>query len=257
MSTPDISGTITAPVQQRKWPEYGQTIPERNGISPALFRQVAENVSHDIRVAMPGIVQEFDPVKQTVTVTLSVKENVRLNGKPTNVPPDTLLDVPVVLPRAGGWNLTFPIQSGDECLVVFADMDYSAWWQSGSYQNNQAMKRRHSISDGFAILGPWSQPFTTQFPSYSTTACELRSDDGNTKISMASGEITFLASGNTVTIGPGGITLNGTSIALQASEQASVSSGGGDNTQIDGISFRPHQHGGVSTGSGETGPVTA
>ena len=76
---------------------------------------------------------------------------------PTFIALPELLDVPVVLPRAGDYVITLPIRPGDECLVVFADQCIDAWWQSGGVQN-QMDRRRHDLSDGFAILGVWSQP---------------------------------------------------------------------------------------------------
>jgi hypothetical protein len=47
----------------------------------------------------------------------------------------------------------FPIQQGDECLVVFADFNIDAWHYAGG-QQTPLDKRRHDISDGFAIVGP-------------------------------------------------------------------------------------------------------
>ncbi|MGI8770932.1 MAG: Gp138 family membrane-puncturing spike protein [Acidobacteriaceae bacterium] len=37
-----------------------------------------------------------------------------------------LADVPIFLPSAGGFTLTMPIMPGDECEVVFSDMDFQA-----------------------------------------------------------------------------------------------------------------------------------
>lgn len=62
-----------------------------------------------------------------------------------------------MMPRGGGFALTFPVAAGDECLVVFADACIDSWWQSGGVQN-QAEKRRHDLSDGIVIPGLWSQP---------------------------------------------------------------------------------------------------
>ena len=69
-----------------------------------------------------------------------------------------LLDVPIVIPRAGGYCLTMPIKQGDECLVVFGDMCIDGWWHMAAYKIK--LKREDMIyqTDGFAILGTWSQP---------------------------------------------------------------------------------------------------
>src|ERR1039458_3209672 len=97
-----------------------------------------------LRVAGPGIIQSFDPVEQTVKVQLALRENVwqqiGLNGLTPifarrDVQVKELLHVPIVLPRAGIFSVTLPIQPGDECLVVFGDMQIDGWWQSGGGQN--------------------------------------------------------------------------------------------------------------------------
>ncbi len=170
-----------------------------------------------IRVALPGIVQEWDAATQTCKVQLAVREKVSFAGQPREMDIPILVDVPVVMPRAGGYSLVFAPRTGDECLVVFADMCIDAWWQSGGVQS-QADKRRHDLSDGFAILGCWSQP---HLPAIPESGCRLQNDEGTAGISI---------DGDTVDIF-GSVTING-------------------------ASFSGHRHSGVETGSGTTGGVT-
>ena len=91
--------------------------------------------ANKLRVAVPGIIESFDPGEQTVTVRVAIREKVLLDGDEKWVDIPLLLDVPIVIPRAGGYCLTLPVQKGDECLVVFGDMCIDAWWQSGGIQN--------------------------------------------------------------------------------------------------------------------------
>lgn len=104
-----------------------------------------------------------------------------------------LVDVPVVFPRAGGYVLTMPIKPGDECLVIFGDNCMDAWWQSGGVQN-QIDCRRHDLSDGYCIPGPWSQPRT--IPNYSTSSAQLRTESGSSYIELAGNDINIVAAGN-------------------------------------------------------------
>ena len=148
------------------------------------FRAIAKAVESGLRVAMPGIIGSFDSDKQTVTVDIAVYDRI-LTGLPSipnynpatgDIKIPTLLDVPIVIPRAGGAALTFPVQAGDECLVIFTDFCINTWYNSGGINNAQERLRRHDLSDGFAILGPWSQPRVLS--DYSTTQAQLRTDDG-------------------------------------------------------------------------------
>lgn len=153
-----------------------------------LYRQMFDAYGRQLRVAEPGIIEAFDATTQTVTVQLAIRERVQnpdtLEYKWTAIP--LLVDVPIMFPRAGGFVLTMPVQKGDECLVIFSDMCEDGWFQHGSVQN-QAEIRRHDLSDGFCILGPWSQP--NVIASYSTDSAQLRTEDGATYISLKSGEI--------------------------------------------------------------------
>ncbi len=130
-----------------------------------------DNLSANLRVAVPGIIQAFDSVEQTVRVQPAIREIIiGSDYTSVSIPLPELLDVPIVLPRAGGYVITLPIQAGDECLVIFADQCIDAWWQNGGVQN-QMEKRRHDLSDGFAILGTWSQP--RRLVQYSRNSMQL------------------------------------------------------------------------------------
>jgi hypothetical protein len=167
------------------------TISERIGSPEEFYRRMLDNFSNGLRVSIPGIVHTFDSDTQTVTVQPVIRERIMGdNLEPEWIEIPLLLDVPVVLPRAGGYTMTMPIQTGDECLILFADMCIDAWFSNGDIQN-QIEKRRHDLSDAFAIMGVWSQPRT--LTNYSTTAVQLRADDGSAYIGLSSGEINIVA----------------------------------------------------------------
>lgn len=190
------------------------------------------NTGIGIRVAAPGIIQSFNPAEQTVKVKCAVREKVDLNGTQTWEEIPLLLDVPIVLPRSGGYVLTMPIQKGDECLVVFADNCIDGWWQSGGVQN-QVEIRRHDLSDGIAVMGLWSQP--NVIPGYSMEGAQLRSLDGGASITISGGTVSIKAS----------------SVNIEA-ENVNI----GASTVIDGHNFVGHTHGGVTSGGSNTGGVS-
>lgn len=166
-------------------------ISERIGDKEEFYRRMLENFAVNLRVSAPGIIQAFDPTTQTATVQVAIREkviNADLTQQWTDLP--LLLDVPIVVPRAGGYAFTLPIQQGDECLIVFADHCIDAWFSSGGVQN-QMEKRRHDLSDAFAIIGAWSQP--RRLSNYSTTAAQLRTEDGSAYISLSANEIDLVA----------------------------------------------------------------
>lgn len=166
------------------------TIAERIGSKDEFYRRMLEAFSGDLRVSVPGIIQSFDPVEQTVTVQIAIREKINNDGTINNIEIPLLLDVPIVLPRAGNFILTMPIAQGDECLVIFGDRCIDAWFSSGGVQN-QIESRKHDLSDGFAILGCWSQP--NIISDYSTNSAQLRNLDGTSYIEVKDSQINLVS----------------------------------------------------------------
>lgn len=128
--------------------------------------------------ALPGIIETVDLTKLICTVQPAIKVLVfdqDDNGQHVQLP--ILPDVPLVFPRGGGYTLTFPVKPGDECLVILSARAIDNWWQAGGVQP-AFDSRMHSLSDGFALVGPFSQPQRPQ-AQVSTTAPRLTSDDGS------------------------------------------------------------------------------
>lgn len=155
-----------------------------------MLRSMGDGWKSVLRVACPGIIQSFNEEEQTVVVQLALRELIsreNLSQEWIDIP--LLLDVPIVVPRAGNYCMTFPIKQGDECLVIFADMCIDAWFSYGGIQN-QLERRRHDLSDGFAILGVWSQP--NRIKNYSTNSTQLRNLDGTSYIEIKGNDINLI-----------------------------------------------------------------
>ncbi len=214
------------------------TIPvnEQTGEIDQLLEAHGDNLSTNLRVAMPGTIKSFDPNTVTCTVQPAIKGAITgQTGKVSSVKLPLLVDVPVIFPRGGGITLTFPIRAGDECLVVFADRCIDFWWQSGGEQE-PVDPRQHDLSDAFAIIGPQSQKY--KISGISTTSTQLRTDDGASFIDIDRG-------GN-VTIDTPQLTING-----QVQINGTVTSTG--DQVAAGISQTGHVHGGVQSGGSNTG----
>lgn len=221
---------------------------------------IADTISTQLRVAMPGIIQSFDPVTVTCTVLPAIKGNdAGTAGKePTNLP--LLVDVPVVFPRGGGCTLTFPVKEGDECLLIFADRCIDFWWQNGGVQES-VDPRQHDLSDAFCIPGPQSQ--TMKISGISTSAAQLRTDDGAAFVEVAAGgDITATTTGGmtinapTITLN-GDVTINGNLLQGMGGSGGSASINGPVSVKNDitaaGISLTNHVHSGVQSGGSNTG----
>lgn len=156
--------------------------------------ELTEDALANLRVAIPAIIKEFDPDKQTVTVQVAIREKVAQmlpDGSKANVDKEIteLRDVPVAFPRAGGYSLLMPIRKDDECLVIFCDRCIDGWWQNGGVQS-QAESRSHDLSDGIALIGPWSQPRKIK-GKWPTGGARLMNDSGGCYVEVGNGTVTI------------------------------------------------------------------
>ncbi|HBX8268021.1 Gp138 family membrane-puncturing spike protein [Klebsiella pneumoniae] len=231
--------------------------------------QLAQAIMSAMRVSIPGIIQSFDPDAVTAVVQPAIKgvEHDE-SGAEVSVNLPLLVDVPVVFPRGGGCTLTFPVKEGDECLVIFADRCIDFWWQSGGIQE-PVDGRMHDLSDAFCIVGPQSQ--AKKISGISTTAAQLRTDDGSAFIEVAAGhdvtvktpgKLTASADGGTEITSPeiilnGNVTING-NLSQGMGESGGTATMHGPITVTNdvtagGKSLMTHTHGGVEHGNDSTG----
>ena len=107
-------------------------------ISPQEREALKQEILSSMHCALPGIVASYNAERQTADVQPAVKLGSR------NYP--VLSDVPVFMP------VPFEVNPGDACLVIFADIDIDAWFESGEPQEPKSA-RKHALSDGFAFVG--------------------------------------------------------------------------------------------------------
>ncbi|MDU9086154.1 Gp138 family membrane-puncturing spike protein, partial [Klebsiella pneumoniae] len=154
------------------------------------------------------------------------------------------------------------------CLVIFADRCIDFWWQSGGIQE-PVDERMHDLSDAFCIVGPQSQ--AKKIGGISTTAAQLRTDDGSAFIEVAAGhDVTVKTSGKLTASADGGteitspeIILNG-NVTINGNLSQGMGESGGSATMYGpvtvtndvtagGKSLMTHTHGGVEHGNDSTG----
>lgn len=168
-------------------------------------RVAFEGMQAALWTALPGIVESFDAAAGTIRVTPAIKARV---FSPNDEPPlpgavfdadnwwtvnlPLIVDVPVCFGGGGQFVLTFPIQPGDECLLVFCCRSFDNWWVQGGIQK-QSISALHDLSDAIAIFGPRSKP--RALTNVNTTNAELRSEDGTVKIELTGSDVNITASG--------------------------------------------------------------
>jgi len=164
------------------------TIPAEPTMSD-LLNLLKREIFLDLNCHHLATIQSFDPSVQTVTATINyTKTSFVLNegtGKQGSYKPvqsnyPLLVDVPVIVIGGGKGNITFPINQGDQCLVLFNDRNIDNWFQSGQV-GPVASSRAHSFSDGIALVGLNS--LNTSISGYDVSRAVFQ--NGTTKIGLA------------------------------------------------------------------------
>jgi len=149
-----------------------------------VLNQSAREWMAALACAQAGTIVNFYPTTQTADITINmgiVLQNLT-NADSTTTPVvaqyPQLLGVPIVCLGGGGGAITFPINKGDTCALIFLDRNMDTWWLSGTTGLPPNSNRLHNLSDAIAIVGLRSQP--ASLPSYSTTDTQLYGPAGNT-----------------------------------------------------------------------------
>lgn len=206
--------------------------------------------------AMPGIVKAFRTDSASgcvVDVQPSIQLRRRLTGPDGNyewVSLPLIPDCPVMFPGGGGFTLTFPIKEGDECLLVFANRCIDAWFEAGGDTNQQAELRMHDLSDGFAFVGVRSKPRTLD-PEADPDDVQLRSDDGQTKISIKDDLKVDVVAPAEITLTAPLVKVNGNMLVT------GLITSGVDVVAPGGITLLTHITSGVDDGTETSGPPVA
>ena len=122
------------------------------------IRAMKQDILSSMHCALPGTVVSFDAESQTAVIQPAVKHRAEqrdgsarsVSGRNHRTVPDVplplLRDVPVFMP------VSFELNEGDACLVIFADCDIDSWFETGEAEV-PGSDRMHSLSDGFAFVG--------------------------------------------------------------------------------------------------------
>jgi len=169
-----------------------QSYPARQECPDETFKRFADDIFFRLRVSIPAIVTAYDATRQTITAQPLIMEKIidRDTAKVQTLKLPLCPDVPVVFPQAGDFVLTMPVTIGDECLLIFSDLNIDSWWENGGV-HPWADRRRHDLSDAIAIFGLNNR--TRVIPDIATDKAELRSRTGTTKIGVGATAISIVS----------------------------------------------------------------
>lgn len=153
--------------------------------STPTFEQVLttaiESKLIDLHTAMPGVVESYDPTKQTISVVPALKRKYE-SGEVVTRP--LINNVPVCFPRGGSFSITHPLKKGDSVLLVISERSLDVWKKNGGTVDPND-PRKFNLTDAFAIPGGYPQTNVVA----GATADKIRILNKDTMIEMSEADI--------------------------------------------------------------------
>jgi hypothetical protein len=246
--------------------------PSRNqatdGTLTGLLNIFRAKMLHKLNDMLPAQVISYDRSTNRARVQLMIVEvstdNVLLS-------PLQIASVPVYQAGAGGFVISFPVNSGDLGWLKANDRDISIF--SASYnQSPPNTQRQHNFSDSVFIPDSFMKNVTIN--SEDNANLVIQTDDSTVRIALWDNKVKITApavildtatttcTGDLIVDGEttltGSVTADSTLLVIgNITAQADLAVDGdlvvtGTST-LDGIPFNTHRHGGVQTGAGNTG----
>lgn len=156
-------------------------------ISEALRLSVKSELNN-VHTAMPGNIISYDYKTQKARIQPSIRR-VYLNGVTQDMP--ILNAVPIIFPRSGDSFISFPVNEGDSCLIIFCERSIDQWVTQGG-QVTPIDPRQFNPSDAVAIMGLY--PFSDAIPLQNNDDFVI-SHAGSTITIKSDGEIDIKTAG--------------------------------------------------------------
>jgi hypothetical protein len=117
-----------------------------------LLQQAIDNRLLDVHTALIARVESYDAETQQINVSPVLKRQVKtLDGTWVSEQLPVLCNVPVLFPRAGGFFISFPIQTGDFVQLIFNEVSIDGWVTDEASAVSQ--EQRFTLQGAVAIPG--------------------------------------------------------------------------------------------------------
>lgn len=173
----------------------------------------------DLNCVSVGKIESFSTADQTATISISYLKQKQNTGDFVSYP--VILKCPCVVMNGGGAYVSFPITTGDECLVLFCDREIDTWLETGGV-NQPRSSRTHDLTDAVALVGIKSLPnsITSYYNGFQIfyKSSKINIDaSGNVTVNSAA-KVDVIATGN-VSVDAGG------DVSVSADGDVSVTAG--------------------------------
>jgi len=148
-----------------------------------LIKTILEFSLHNLHTSIPCVVETFNS-NGTVNATPAIKRVLVEDNEEITLP--TLSDIPIIYPSVGKYRITFPIEKGDEGMLVFSEREINQFVEKGDV-TRPLMYRKHNISDAVFIPALISKGKRNNVPA--SEGLVLEEINGGAKIELINGKI--------------------------------------------------------------------
>ncbi len=202
-----------------------------------VFDSWIQSRLRDVHTCLPGQIEKYDSDKRKARVKILVRLRT-VKDTTLEIPP--IDNVPVIFPSSGSFSLTFKLQKGDGCLILFSEEGIGSFLK-GKTEVNADSLAKFSLTDAICIPGLWSFPnvpiSTTQ------TTIDVETDD---KMTIKT------KSGGTIEIDGNNVNINNGTKGVARKDDGTLIDSATDSAFMNYLTT--HTHLGVTPGGGATGP---
>ena len=123
-----------------------------------ILQNAIEFFIEKMHTATVGIIETYDAAKQKASVKPAISKKYKTFDEKKqklaehNIEMPVLEDVPVIFPRSKHFSSTFPLEKGDQVLLLFCERALERWLADGGLTEN-GVPRRYDLKDAIAIPG--------------------------------------------------------------------------------------------------------
>lgn len=174
---------------------------------PAQIRELVDRVLLEMCTAIPAVIEDFYPETQTADVTPAIQYRTYIDDEKGVITLPKIINVPVLVTGAtsSGFVLTYPINSGDDCLLVFSQRAIDNWHELGGVQPPESggvSCRHHNLTDAIAIVGLRS--LVDVVTNWRMDGIELRNVDGDHRVTVRDSDVSMVTPNGTFTVNTDG-----------------------------------------------------
>jgi len=163
-----------------------------------LIEKLVDQELNELHVALPAKIEEYDPEKMRVKVTLLAKKE--LEGEEVTIPP--IVEVPIAHFNAGSFVIRPPYSKGDVVQVLFNERALDKLIITGDPESVE-YTRTHSLDDAVVISGLKTEQ-EANLPSSNTEDFLIMNQDTNEKVIMKKAGNIILETTNLLKLGSDG-----------------------------------------------------